>query len=46
MFGVVGFGPLDENEATYGPNKSLTSRLLNIVAVALLVIGEVLNEKG
>ena len=45
MFGVIGFGPLDENEATYGANESLTSSILNIVAVALLVIGKVMNEK-
>lgn len=40
MFGVIGFGPLDENETTKGVCESLSSSLLNIVAVEFLQIGK------
>jgi len=46
VFTVIGFGPLDENEGTKGISPSFISSLLNIVAVAFLVIGRTINEKG
>ena len=42
---MIGFGPLEENEAMKGISPSFTSSLLNIVAVAFLVIGKTINEK-
>ena len=33
---VIGLGPLDENETTYGAYSFLLSKLLNIVAVGFL----------
>lgn len=45
IFGVIGFGPLDENEAMKGINPSFISSLLNIMAVTFLVIGRVIDEK-
>lgn len=33
---MIEFGPLDENEATYGVLLSIASTLLNIVAVGFL----------
>lgn len=33
---VMGFGPLDEKDATNGANPSLLSVVLNMVAVGLL----------
>lgn len=45
MFGVIGFGPLDENETTKGVCESLSSSLLNIVAVEFLQIGQHIPDK-
>ena len=42
---MIGFGPLDENEAMKGISTSFISSLLNIVAVAFLAIGRTINEK-
>ena len=42
---MIGFGPLEENEAMKGISPSFTSSLLNIVAVAFLVIGRTIDEK-
>jgi len=45
VFGVIGFGPLDENETTKGVCESLSSSLLNIVAVEFLRIGKHIPNK-
>lgn len=36
MSNVIGFGPRDENEATYGANESSVLLLFNVVAVGFL----------
>lgn len=46
VFGVSGFGPLDENETMKGVcESSLSSSLLNIVAVEFLPIGKHLMKQ-
>ena len=35
---VIGLGPLDEKEATYGANSSFSSILFCIVAVGMLLV--------
>lgn len=42
---MIGFGPIDEKEAMKWISPSFLSSLLNIVAVAFLVIGRTMNEK-
>lgn len=41
---VIGLGPLEENETTYGANVSLNPTLFNIAAVASLVKDHRINS--